>query len=183
MIKFDSSLSEARGPETGRERIIEIIFFLLKEIRENTPLTEIDLQPLSVRGFSEIEISTAFSWLIDKFSTNPGDDPVVLAVPFGKRASMLDPSKNVENAGFRVYHDIERSVITPEARGFMLQMVELGLLSDSDQEFLIDRIMLSGISSATLEDVKELVSNTIFHFDSSFSTQGRLMLNGSERVH
>ena len=119
----------------------------------------------------------------DKFSTNPGDDPVVLAVPFGKRASMLDPSKSVANAGFRVYHEIERSVIAPEARGFLLQMVELGLLSDSDQEFLIDRIMLSGISSATLEDVKELVTNTIFHFDSSFSTQGRLMLNGSDRVH
>lgn len=167
-----------RGPESGRERIIEIIFFLLKEIRENTPLTEIDLQPLSVRGFSETEISTAFSWLIDKFATAPGDDPLVLSVPFGKR-SMLDPSKN---AGFRVYHDIERSVISPEARGFMLQMVELGLLSDSDQEFLIDRIMLSGISSASLEDVKELVTNTVFHFD-SISPQGRVMLNGADRVH
>jgi|SRR5665213_614611 len=182
MIKFDSSLSEVRAPESGRERIIEIIFFLLKEIRENTPLTEIDLQPLSVRGFSEIEISTAFSWLIDKFSTHPGDDPLVLAVPFGKR-NMLDPSKSPSDTGFRVYHEIERSVISPEARGFMLQMVELGLLSDSDQEFLIDRIMLSGIPNASLEDVKELVTNTIFHFDSSFSPQGRVMLNGSDRVH
>ncbi len=182
MIKFDSSLEIARAPETGRERIIEIIFFLLKEIRENTPLTEIDLQPLSVRGFSETEISTAFSWLIDKFSTNPGDDPLVLAVPFGKR-SMLDPSKSAADAGFRVYHEVERSVIAPEARGFMLQMVELGLLSDSDQEFLIDRIMLSGISHATLEDVKDLVSSTIFHFDYFSSPQGRIMLNDSDRVH
>ncbi|HET6400598.1 MAG TPA: DUF494 family protein [Candidatus Kapabacteria bacterium] len=182
MIKVDSSFSEARGPESGRERIIEIIFFLLKEIRDNTPLTEIDLQPLSVRGFSETEISTAFSWLIDRFQAAPGDDPLVLAVPFGKR-NMLDPSKSAAEAGFRVYHEVERSVISPEARGFMLQMMELGLLSDSEQEFLIDRILLSGIPSASLEDVKELVTNTIFHFDSSFSPQGRVMLNGSDRVH
>jgi uncharacterized protein Smg (DUF494 family) len=182
MVKMDSSLETMRAPESGRERIIEIIFFLLKEIRENTPLTEIDLQPLSIRGFSETEISTAFSWLIDKFATGPGEDPLVLAVPFGKR-SMLDPSKTAANAGFRVYHEVERSVIAAEARGFMLQMVELGLLSDSDQAFLIDRIMLSGVPSASLEDVKELVTNTIFHFDSSASPQGRVMLNGSDRVH
>ncbi len=182
MIKFENPIEAMHAPDTGRDRIIEIIFFLLKEIRENTPLTEIDLKPLSSRGFSDIEISTAFSWLIDKFSMGQGEDPLVLHVP-SERKSMLDPSKQKGDAGFRVYHDVERSVITPEARGFMLQMVELGLINDSDQEFLIDRIMLSGIPSASLEDVKELVSNVIFHFDSPMAPQGRIMLNGSDRVH
>src|ERR1035437_3349664 len=106
-------------PETsGRERIMEIVFFLLSEIKENRPLAEIDLKPLSVRGFSEIEISTAFSWLIDKFSQGP-DDPLILSVPFGKKPSLLGLSKDL--ASFRVYHEIESSVISKEARGFMLQ--------------------------------------------------------------
>lgn len=161
---------------------MEIIYFLLSEIKENTPLTEIDLKPLSVRGFSETEISTAFSWLIDKFAEGPVENPVVLSVPFGKR-NMLDPAKSGEEASFRIYHDAERMVITAEARGFLSQMLELGLISDAEQEFVIDRIMLAGTPTATLEDVKELVANLLFHFEHPSSPAGRVMLNGSDRVH
>jgi Smg protein len=165
---------------SGRERIMEIVFFLLSEIKENKPLAEIDLKPLSVRGFSEIEISTAFSWLIDKFSQG-SDDPLILAVPFGKKPSLLGPAKDL--ASFRVYHEIESSVISKEARGFMLQMLELGILTDSDVEFMIDRIMLSGAQSASLEEVKDFVTSMLFHFDAPYSPLGRVMLSGSERVH
>ncbi len=171
----------AGAPEaSGRERIMEIVFFLLSEIKENKPLAEIDLKPLSVRGFSEIEISTAFSWLIDKFAQG-SDDPLILSVPFGKKQSVLGILK--ENASFRVYHEIESSVISKEARGFMLQMLELGILTDSDVEFMIDRIMLSGASSASLEEVKDFVSSMLFHFDAPYSPLGRVMLTGSDRVH
>jgi uncharacterized protein Smg (DUF494 family) len=169
--------------EQGKERIMEIILFLLAEIRADKALMDIDLKPLSVRGFSETEISTAFSWLIDKYALGPvSEDPILLAVPFGKRGA-LDPSKSANEASFRVYHEAERIVIAPEAQGFLLQMVELGLISDSDMEFLVDRIMLSGIPTATLEDVKMLVSSTVFNFDLPFSPQGRIMLNVTDRVH
>jgi uncharacterized protein Smg (DUF494 family) len=169
--------------EQGRERIMEIILFLLSEIRADKALMEIDLKPLSVRGFSESEISTAFSWLIDKYALGPmSDDPVLLSVPFGRR-SMLGPDKGPNEASFRVYHEAERIVIAPEAQGFLLQMVELGLISDSDMEFMVDRIMLSGIPTATLEDVKMLVTSTVFNFDLPFSPQGRIMLNVTDRIH
>src|SRR5690349_17151282 len=104
-------------PEAGKERIMEIILFLLSEIRADKALMEIDLKPLSVRGFSEMEISTALSWLIDKFALGPGnDDPVLLSVPFGRK-STLDPAKPATEAGFRVYHEVERMVLAPEAQG------------------------------------------------------------------
>ena len=165
---------------SGRERIMEIVFFLLSEIKEDKPLAEIDLKPLSVRGFSEIEISTAFSWLIDKFSQG-GEDPLILSVPFGKKQSILGSTKDL--ASFRVYHEIESSVIAKEARGFMMQMLELGILTDSDVEFMIDRIMLSGAQSASLDEVKDFVTSMLFHFDAPYSPVGRVMLSGSERVH
>ncbi len=72
MIKVENTSEVPHAVESGRERIIEIIFFLLNEIRDNTPLTDIDLKPLSTRGFSETEISTAFSWLIDRFAERTG---------------------------------------------------------------------------------------------------------------
>ena len=74
-------------------------------------------------------------------------------------------------------------MISEEARGFMTQMLELGLISDSDLEFLIDRIMLSGIPTATVDDVKELIAGAIFHFDAPVTPAGRIMLSGTDRVH
>jgi uncharacterized protein Smg (DUF494 family) len=182
-MNANNSLEQSTsGPNfgSGRERIMEIVFFLLSEIKENKALAEIDLKPLSVRGFSEIEISTAFSWLIDKFSQG-SEDPLILSMPFGKKHNVLGAQQGP--ASFRVYHEIESSVISREARGFMMQMLELGILSDSDLEFMIDRIMLSGVPDASLEEVKEFVSSMIFHFDAPYAPRGRVMLSGSDRVH
>ncbi|SRR5579883_7254 len=182
-MNADQTIERLSGiPDSGRERIMEIILFLLSEMREDKQLMDIDLKPLSSRGFSQTEISTAFSWLIDKFSMGlDSENPVLLAVPFGKK-SMLDPTKSASEVSFRVYHEVERSVISPEAQGFLLQMVELGLMSDAEMEALVDRIMLSGVPSASIEDVKQLVSATVFNFDSSIP-QGRIMWGGSDRVH
>jgi uncharacterized protein Smg (DUF494 family) len=175
--------SGVAATRAGRERIMEIIVFLMAEIRANKQLAEIDLKPLSMRGFSETEISTAFSWLLDKISMGgaQNDNPIVFAAPFGKR-SLLDPTKSPEQIGFRVYHEIERSVLSKEAQGYLLQMQELGVISDTDMEFLIDRIMMTGISNVSLQDVKDFVSTTVFDLENKESG-GRMMMEGSDRVH
>ncbi|HEY3874690.1 MAG TPA: DUF494 family protein [Candidatus Kapabacteria bacterium] len=180
-MNVNHSLEQSLHPApSGRERIMQIVFFLLSEIKENKPLADIDLQPLSRQGFSELEISTAFTWIIDRFSEGV-DDPVVLSVPFGTKKSLLGS----QNGGhsFRVYHEAERSVIAPAARGFLMEMLELGILSDADIEFVVDRIMLSGVQSASLEEVKEFVTGMLFHFDTPHSPVARVMLNGSDRIH
>ena len=175
---LDQSLQPT--PAGPRERIMEIVFFLLSEIKENKPLADIDLKPLSSRGFSELEISTAFSWILDKFSEGV-DDPILLSIPFGTKRSLLGSQNSGKS--FRIYHEAERSVISSDARGFLMQMLELGILSDADIEFVVDRIMLSGVPSASLDEVKEFVSGMLFHFDAPHSALGRVMLNGSDRIH
>ena len=53
------------------ERIVEIITFVLSELKQNKKLSEIDLNVLQDRGYSSSEISTAFSWLVDKLELIP----------------------------------------------------------------------------------------------------------------
>jgi uncharacterized protein Smg (DUF494 family) len=180
---FPEERVQHAGVRAGRERIMEIIVFLLAEMRANKQLAEIDLKPLSMRGFSENEISTAFSWLLDKISMSglSNDNPLVFSAPFEKR-SLLDPTKAPEQIGFRVYHEIERSVLSKEAQGYLLQMQELGVISDTELEFLIDRVMLTGIPSVSLQDVKDFVQSTVFDMQEQRSG-GRMMMEGSDRIH
>ncbi len=184
MVSFDDMQDVSRHPRAGRERIMEILVFLLAEMRGNKTISEIDLKPLSQRGFSETEISTAFSWLFDKIALNTvsEESPLIFSAPFG-RPRDLDPTRGFNSdSSVRIYHDVERSVIGAEAQGYLLQVHELGLLSDSDVEFIIDRIMMAGVPSVTLEDVKELVASTAFDFEDSFHAHSRLMLNASDRI-
>ncbi|MDP4198053.1 MAG: DUF494 family protein [Bacteroidota bacterium] len=162
------------SPIAGRERIMEILVFLLSEMRAKKALTEIDLKPLSQRGFSQTEISAAFSWLFDKLAVEVSaqDGPLVYSSPVLSRPS----------TSHRVLHDVERSVIEPDAQGYLMQMHELGLLNDFDHEFVIDRIMMAGIPSVSLEDVRDLVAATVFGYDETARPHSRVMLTASDRV-
>ena len=170
------------SPRTGKERIMEILVFLLAEMRGNKQLTEIDLKPLSQRGFSQTEISTAFSWLFDKIALSGFEEnPVILSASFADDG-VAKATRTIQNAPFRIYHEVERSVLSVEAQGYLLQIQELGLITSSDLELIIDRIMMAGVPTASLSDVKELVGIMIFDFDDSTRAGSRLMLNYSDRV-
>ncbi len=50
------------------ERIVEIILFLVNELKSNKQLSEVDVSLLSQNGYTQSEISTAFSWLFERMS-------------------------------------------------------------------------------------------------------------------
>ena len=43
------------------ERVVEIIMFLVNELKSNKQLSEVDVSVLSKNGYTQSEISTAFS--------------------------------------------------------------------------------------------------------------------------
>jgi len=49
-----------------QERIVEIILFLINEMRSDKKLGDVDVNALTREGYTHSEISTAFSWLFDK---------------------------------------------------------------------------------------------------------------------
>jgi len=163
----------------GQDRIMEILVYLLNEIRAKD-ITEVDLAALSDKGFTQTEISTAFSWLFDKLATRmnqviPESSNIAQSFELLKKEPELATT-------FRVFHDVERTILSIEAQGYLLQMRQLGLLSESEMELLIDRILMSGVSQVGLREIKELTAGLVFDFDDSTRIGSRLMLSAKDTI-
>ena len=151
-----------------QEKIVEIFVYLIGELRNNIPINDIDLSVLSKKGYSATEISTAFNWLFEKISD--GENIITDITPSSPHSH-------------RVLHDVERSVINAEAYGYMIQLRELGLITEMDIEVLIDRIMMSGYPTIDLHEVKSMVAQLMAESDDSFNTGSRTMLGGKDTIN
>jgi uncharacterized protein Smg (DUF494 family) len=151
-----------------KERIVEIIVYLISELKNNIPLHEIDLTVLTTNGYTPSEISTAFTWLYEKIDS---DENVT------QQVSESSPHSH------RVLHDAERSAFSPEAFGYLVQLRELGLLKDTDLEAVIDRIMLAGYISVNIPEVKSIVAGLLLELDDSGNTGSRIMLNSKDTIN
>jgi uncharacterized protein Smg (DUF494 family) len=151
-----------------QEKIVEIIVFLINEMRHDKRLGDIDLRQLADRGYTENEISTAFSWMFDKI--NMGE-------------SILNGDRNGAQHSHRILHETERAVFTPEGHGYLIQLRELGLLDDMDLEMAIDRIMMAGFVKVGISEVNTVVASIMFDYDDSERIGSRLMLNSNDTIH
>lgn len=151
-----------------QEKIVEILVYLISELRKNTPIGDIDLTILSKKGYSTAEISTAFNWLYEKVSH--GD------------AIITDTARSSPHS-HRVLHEAESAVISPEAFGYLIQLRELGLVNDLDIEVIIDRIMMSGYLMVGTEEIKYLVVSLLMENDDSGNFGSRKMLHGNDTIH
>ena len=151
-----------------KERIVEIIVYLISELKNNIPLNEIDLTVLTTNGYTPMEISTAFSWLYEKIDSEEN-------VP----ADVAESSPH----SHRVLHEAERSVLSPDAFGYLVQLRELGLLKESDIEAVIDRVMLAGYMAVSIPEIKSIVAALLLELDDSRSTGSRIMLNSKDTIN
>ena len=154
----------ASASHTGR--VMEIILFLVGEIKRHKQIGDIDLKKLSDRGFSESEVSTAFSWLFDKMAVTE------------RQSTASKPRTST----FRIYHEFEQAFLTSEARGYLMQLRELELLKDSEMELLIDRLWFLGAPDTSLDAVKEAAAELIFDFSDATRMDNRMMLSVTDRV-
>ncbi len=151
-----------------QEKIVEILVYLIGELRNNIPINDIDLSVLSKKGYSTTEISTAFNWLFEKIADGE---------------NIITDTAQSSPHSHRVLHDVERAVINTEAYGYMIQLRELGLITDMDIEVLIDRIMMSGYTAIELNEVKTMVAQLMAESDDSFNTGSRTMLGGKDTIN
>jgi uncharacterized protein Smg (DUF494 family) len=149
------------------EKIIEIIVYLLGELKKNRQLGEIDLKNLSKLGYTQNEINTAFGWIYSKIYAG----------------EKIFHEENSKNRSFRVLHDVEKNVITPEAFGYLIQLKELGLITDMDIEVMIDKIMLSAYNKIDLEDIKGYIAAYLLDIDDMTNSNRRIMINTNDTIH
>ncbi len=149
------------------ERIVEIILLLVNELKSDKQLSEIDVAYLARNGYTQSEISSAFSWVFERMSTGQS----------------IVRSKGQSESSFRILHEVEQMVITPEAFGYILQWRELGLLTNDEIEMIIERIMAAGFSSIGESEIKSFLAGLLFDQENQQGKGSRISLNGNDTIH
>jgi uncharacterized protein Smg (DUF494 family) len=150
------------------ERIIEIIVFVISELKQNKNISDIDINKLQSLGYSSSEISTALSWLVDR---------VEITDKFFQDTVASDAGS------FRVLHDAERDLFTLEAWGEMIQLHNLGILTNENIENLIERAAMLGMHQIDTTQLKLYVANSIFNAQSSEMNGSRIILHGNDSIN
>ena len=84
------------------ERIIEIIVFVISELKQNKAIADISIDELHDLGYTSAEISTAFSWIVDR-------------IDFSER--FLPGTTTPSPKSFRILHADEKDLFTTDGWG------------------------------------------------------------------
>ncbi|HHL73044.1 MAG TPA: DUF494 family protein [Bacteroidetes bacterium] len=140
------------------ERVVEIIVFLMDQIKgnKNNKLEKLESlsQDLLSRGYSQSEISSAFSWIIDRIKND-----------FEELYKNTGP---VSSQSFRVLHELEQMIIEPEAYGYLLQLRELNIIDEVDLEHVIERAMMLGTAHIGIDEIKAITTSLLIQNSNPF---------------
>jgi uncharacterized protein Smg (DUF494 family) len=150
-----------------QENIVEIIMYLMAELRNNHAINERTVHTLSKKGYSQTEISTAFSWVADRTTMR---DFVTTALG-GNPLS------------FRVLHEFEKMFISPEILGYLLQLTQLSVISHDQREEVIDQCIITGLQPIDLESVKSIVGDVLFGSATYTTPSRRIFLHPTDLIH
>jgi uncharacterized protein Smg (DUF494 family) len=147
-----------------QERIVEIILYLVSELRSNKRLSDVDVSSLTRDGYTQSEISSAFSWLFERLT-------------LGK--SITDITSGA-SASHRMLNYTEKMVVESQAYGYLIQCQQLGLLNNIDVETIIERIMMAGFTTIGLPEMKSFVAGYLFDMEGS---NGQVSLGMNDTIH
>ncbi len=148
------------------DKILEIIAYLLEEYKNTKRLDKVDLDTLKSFGYTEVEINTALAWVFTK-------------IVYGETVFKdSDKTKSI-----RFFNKQETRLFTPEALGYVIQLRELGLISDNDLEQLMDRVLISGYLKINLSDIKKIIVSQFMQFESNSEIKERLAFLNNETIN
>ena len=148
------------------EKILEIVIYMVSRIRDNRdgrdsgversqfPEISADLHSL---GFTEKEISSAYSWMFDRFD---GDFEHLFQAP-------QFPTSSV-----RVLAPREKLAVSSEGFGYLTRLVELGILRAADLEEIVEACVQSERHNVTLAEMKMIVSGALFDIEGQPTSAG-----------
>jgi uncharacterized protein Smg (DUF494 family) len=105
-----------------RPNVIDIILTIVRRLQTGDSLEEISNETFS--GYDKSEISAAYSWVVQKHKA--GDLPESTAA-------------QKKSQSHRVLHMAEKMMITPEAHGYMLELINSGLVDHLQMERVIQK--------------------------------------------
>jgi uncharacterized protein Smg (DUF494 family) len=148
-----------------QERIVEIIVYLLSELQqERRRKDKVDLtRSLHLKGYTEIEINLAFAWIFKHLRKPPLESAM--------RGSG-------EEQDYDEMADLESLIISPDAYGYLIQLLHLGIMKDRDMETFIERALAYGKDDISVDDLKSIVASIIFDTDTAYMFGGYTLYDG-----
>lgn len=146
------------------ERILEIIAYILTELKSEKDLNKIDYNILSQFGYSEVEINIAIAWVFSK-------------------SEMLNESEHefdIKTGSSRFFNSEEQKLFTPEALGYLIMAKELEIISEDEREMILDRIVMSGYSKIDVNEMKMIITSILLK---TSNPKNRLILNNNETIN
>jgi Smg protein len=130
-----------------KERVLAIVSIIAQYVMDERqlPAGSDIVEELLASGYEAEEIDAAFHWM-ESLSLRRVERP---AQP------MSIPSQ-------RIFTDEECQVLSREARGFMVQLRQLGILDDETQEDIIQKALNMAEDELTLKEVKTLTALSLF---------------------
>jgi Smg protein len=131
-----------------KESVLEVLMYLFEQYLDDGP--EPDRQSLadelSGAGFAPDEVEKALSWL-DGLNQLRADDTDALTM----------------GCSIRVYTDSECARLDAECRGFVMFLEQNGIVSASQRELVLDRLMALESDEVDVEHVKWVVLMVLFN--------------------
>ena len=154
-----------------RENVLDVLMYLFETYIETQDETEIDQEDLrgdlTEAGFNSNEIEKAFDWLDKLNHTNSITD------------DLFDVSSN------RVYSKIEMSRLSSSCRGFIEYLEQINILSFSQRELLIDRLLALNTNDIDVDQIKWIVLMILFsqpNQEKAYSRMEDLIFETNESV-
>ncbi|MCP4706670.1 MAG: DUF494 domain-containing protein [candidate division Zixibacteria bacterium] len=143
------------------DRVLEIVVFLMSKIKDQQGRLD-DLEEIATylkgQGFTENEISSAYSWFLDHLQN---DNEFLYNSTINANAT-------------RILSAQERQLFSSEAVGYLLQLRHLGLLNDQQFEMVLERGSMIWTSSINLDQVKMLIETILFSESRAIESVGEI---------
>ncbi len=150
------------------ERIIEIMLYVMTELHAKKTFSDIDIRKLHQLGFSTREISTALSWLADKFD-------------LGSHTSEYKLTNRIES--LRILSDFEKDYFTEEAYAELINLYSLGLINNEHINFITERASMTNGLSINKGLLRNIVANLLFSQPLANMESNRVVMNYSETIN
>ena len=151
-----------------RERIVDIIAWAVTQMQQDK-LNKKELDILLEKGFSQKEISIAFSWLSDKFDTKVPNELIL---------SITHPPNS-----FRFLTKEERNFFTDDAYNTIMKFVSIGLIRSFHIEMIMEKVLSLGLYEINNDLVRQFVAHYMFDVPTPDENLVRFNFCGNESIN